>query len=466
MSEYLRVIEARDDDSAFRAFKTQRYGLGPRAGQIDLDLRNEVHDILHNVGYHDDGVLATYERRGAAYYDDGMLVKWETQLDCPTYTREHIRVSEDDIEAAYEKVSAEHPEHLAALKSAIENVRAYHEREVQQGWREDIGGLSLGSRVRPLESVGIYVPAGQAPLPSSLYMCAVPAQVAGVKRLAVCSPPRRDGNVDPLTLVAAKETHVTEVYRLGGAQAIGAMAWGSKREPETPGYPWTVAPVDKIVGPGNRWVVEAKRQVFGAVGIDSLAGPSESAMIADDSADPELVAADLLSQAEHSGDNTVVLLTPSERLAAAVQAAIPAQVATLERAELIGRSLQEQGALVLVRDLAHAAALVSELAPEHLELAVQDPEALAERVENAGCIFLGHRAAVPLGDYAAGPSHVLPTGGTARFSSPLSVQDFVKRTSLVGVSEEGLRRIGPDVIALAEAEGLTAHAEAVRRRLQ
>jgi histidinol dehydrogenase len=324
------------------------------------------------------------------------------------------------------------------------------------GWRKEMGGLTLGSRVTPLASVGIYVPAGQAPLPSSLYMCAVPAAVAGVPRVVVCSPPRRDGSMDALTLVAARETGVGEVYRLGGAQAIAALAYGTE----------TVTPVVKIVGPGNRWVVEAKRQVFGVVGIESLPGPSESALIADDSADPELVAADLLSQAEHAGENMVVLLTPSERLADAALTAIPGQMAALARAELIGRSLQAQGAVVLVRDLAQAAALVSELAPEHLELAVAAPEALAERIENAGCIFLGHRAAVPLGDYAAGPSHVLPTGGTARFSSPLSVQDFVKRTSLVGVSEEGLRRIGPDVIALAEAEGLTAHAEAVRKRLR
>ena len=288
-------------------------------------------------------------------------------------------------------------------------------------------------------------------------MCAVPAAVAGVPRLAVCTPPRKDGTMDPLTLVAARECGVEDVYRLGGAQAIAALAYGTE----------TVRPVVKIVGPGNRWVTEAKRQVFGVVGIDSLAGPSESAMIADDSADPELIAADLLTQAEHSGDNTVVLLTHSEQLAHAVQAAIPAQIAALDRAERIDQSLQRRGAIWLVRDLAQAAALVSELAPEHLELAVEDPEALAEQIDNAGCIFLGHRAAVPLGDYAAGPSHVLPTGGTARFSSPLSVQDFVKRTSLVGpISEEGLRRIGPDVIALAEAEGLTAHAEAVRRRLK
>ena len=432
MSRYLRTIDARGDESPFRAFLSRRAANAPGD------------KVARQVA----AILAAVRDKG-----DEELVRLERKFDCPTYTAEKIRVPEAETDAAYEEI----PEALlSALRHAIENVQAYHERELPRGWREAIGGLRLGSRVRPLASAGIYVPAGQAPLPSSLYMCAVPAAVAGVRRLTVCSPPRKDGSTDPLTLVAARESGVAEVYRLGGAQAIAALAYGTR----------TVASVVKIVGPGNPWVVEAKRQVFGTVGIESLPGPSESAMIADDSADPELVAADLLSQAEHTGDNTVVLLTPSEALAAAVRAALPGQVATLERAELIGRSLQEQGALVLVRDLEQAAALVSELAPEHLELAVEDPEALAERVENAGCIFLGHRAAVPLGDYAAGPSHVLPTGGTARFSSPLSVQDFVKRTSLVGVSEEGLRRIGPDVIALAEAEGLTAHAEAVRRRLR
>ncbi len=431
MSEYLRLIDARDDEEEFRAFLRGRAGSG-----LDPVLARRVAEIL-----------AAVQAEGEA-----ALVRLERQFDCPTYATEQIRVPEAEITAAYEQV----PETLLeALRRAIANVRAYHERELPHGWREQIGGLRLGTRVRPLASAGIYVPAGQAPLPSSLYMCAVPAQVAGVKRIAACSPPRQDGSVDALTLVTARECGVEEFYRMGGAQAIAAMAYGTQ----------TVRPVVKIVGPGNRWVVEAKRQVFGRVGIESLPGPSESAVIADDSADPEVVAADMLSQAEHAGENMVVLVTPSEPLEAAVQRAIPGQVAGLARAELIGKSLQEQGAVVLVRDLEQAAALVSELAPEHLELAVEDPEALAERIENTGCIFLGHRATVPLGDYAAGPSHVLPTGGTARFSSPLSVHDFVKRTSLVGVLEEGLRRIGPDVIALAEAEGLTAHAEAVRKRL-
>lgn len=431
MSEYLRVMDARDDEKEFRAFLRRRVGSVP-----DPVLTRGVAEIL-----------AAVRTEGEA-----ALVRLERQYDCPAYAEEHIQVAQAEISAAYEQVPQEL---VGALRRAIGNVRAYHERELPHGWREEIGGLSLGSRIRPVASVGIYVPAGQAPLPSSLYMCAVPAQVAGVKRIAACSPPRRDGSVDALTLVAARECGVEEFYRMGGAQAIAALAYGTQ----------TVRPVVKIVGPGNRWVVEAKRQVFGTVGIESLPGPSESAMIADASADPELVAADMLSQAEHAGENMVVLLTPSERLAAAVQVAIAGQVAALAREELIGKSLQEQGAVVLVRDLEQAAALVSALAPEHLELAVEEPEALAERIENAGCIFLGHRATVPLGDYAAGPSHVLPTGGTARFSSPLSVHDFVKRTSLVGVSAEGLRRIGPDVIALAEAEGLTAHAQAVRKRL-
>ncbi|HEY3396148.1 MAG TPA: histidinol dehydrogenase [Armatimonadota bacterium] len=435
MSEYLRTIDARQDETEIR--RLIRAHLGKAASSsTGADVAEQVAKTLQRVRSGGDIALASLSK----------------QFDYSEYTPEMIRVSEAEIDAAYEQVS---PELLASLRRAIANVRAYHERELPHGWSAELDGVTLGSRITPLASAGIYVPAGQAPLPSTVYMCAVPAQVAGVPRLALCSPPRRDGTMDALTLVAARECGVAEVYRLGGAQAIAALAYGTE----------TVTPVDKIVGPGNPWVVEAKRQVFGVVGIESLPGPSESAMIADDSADPEVVAADLLSQAEHTGDNTVVLLTPSERLAEAVRAALPAQVAALGRAELIGKSLEQQGAIVLVRDLTQAAALVSELAPEHLELAVADPEALAEQIPNAGCIFLGHLAAVPLGDYAAGPSHVLPTGGTARFSSPLSVQDFVKRTSLVQVSPEGLQRLAPDVIALAEAEGLTAHAAAIKRRL-
>lgn len=383
---------------------------------------------------------------------DAALVRLERQFDWPAATAAELRATEADFAAASEQVA---PELLAALRRAIANVRAFQERELPQSWQEDRGGLKVGVRVTPLEAVGIYTPAGQAPLPSSLYMCAVPASVAGVKRIVVCTPPRRDGSLDALSLVAARECGVAEVYRLGGVGAIGAMAYGTE----------TVAPVDKIVGPGNLWVMEAKRQVFGTVGIEALPGPSESLLVADEWANPAEVAADLLSQAEHAGNNMVILLTPSASLISAVAAEAERQAAELSRAGLIAESLSRQGALVLVRDLGQAAAIASAVAPEHLELQVEEPEALAAQIRHAGCIFLGRTAAVPLGDYAAGPSHVLPTGGTARFSSALSAADFVKRTSLVGVTPEALGRLGPDVIALAEAEGLTAHAAAIRRRL-
>lgn len=432
MSDWLTVIDARQEEEAARLLLQQR-----SAGGFPEEIATRVAEIVESV-----------RREG-----DAALVRLERELDYSAYSPQHLRVAEAEIEAAYDQVSAEV---LKALRHAMENVREFHLRERRESWQEEFDGLTLGTRVRPLSSAGLYVPAGQVPLPSTVYMCAVPARVAGVKRLVLCSPPRRDGSVDPLTLVAARECEIKEIYRLGGAPAIAAMACGTQ----------TVAAVDKIVGPGNLWVTLAKRYVFGRVGIESLAGPSESALIADDSAEPDLVVADLLTQAEHSGDNTVILLTPSEKLARAVQAALPREAEKLERVELIAASLREHGALVLVRDLEQAARLASEIAPEHLQIITEDPQVVAEQVDHAGCIFLGPLAAVPLGDYAAGPSHVLPTGGTARFSSPLSVRDFVKFTSLVGVSPAGLRRIGPDAIALAEAEGLTAHAEAIRKRLE
>jgi histidinol dehydrogenase len=427
----VKRLDARTDAESVLAVLRVPAGAGANAG------------LPHRVA----GILQAVREGG-----DAALVRLERELDWPEYAPEAIRAGEAELAAAYDRVPAEL---LAALRRAIENVRTFHEHDRPSSWRAEIGGLSLGSRVTPLDSAGLYVPAGRAPLPSSLYMCAIPAQVAGVPRRAVCTPPRPDGSLDALTLVAAQECSVSEVYRLGGAVAIAALAYGTE----------TVRPVDKIVGPGNPWVTEAKRQVFGTVGIDSLAGPSESVLLADESADPALVAADLLSQAEHSGDNTVVVLSPSAALLDAVAAEAERQAAELPRAGLIAESLDRQGALVLVRDLPQAAALASALAPEHLQLLVADPESLGGQVQHAGCIFLGNRATVPLGDYTAGPSHVLPTGGTARFSSPLSVPDFVKRTSLVGLSEVGLQRIGPDAVTLAEAEGLTAHAAAVRRRL-
>lgn len=383
---------------------------------------------------------------------DRAVVEFTRQFDCPSLTAERLRVTPREMEAAYTQVS---PEWVAAFRLAKENIFAFHERLRPTSWLDSFDGLWLGQRIMPLASAGIYVPAGKAPLPSTLAMCAVPARVAGVERLVLASPPQRDGTMDPTMLVAAAECGVDEVYRMGGAQAIAALAYGTE----------TIDAVDKIVGPGNPYVITAKKLVYGTVGIESLPGPSESLIIADGAADPQLVAADLLSQAEHTGDNLVILLTPDPKLATAVRDAAYAQLEQLPRLELTSRSLGEYGVIALVRDLAHAVEIANDIAPEHLELSVPDPLALLALVENAGCVCLGHRTTVPLADYAAGPSHVLPTNGTARFSSPLSVEDFIKRTSVVYAEERGVQRLGPEVVLLAEGEGLFAHAAAVKRRL-
>jgi histidinol dehydrogenase len=393
-------------------------------------------------------ILAAVRERG----DDAVL-DYGRQFDCPTLTAATLRVSAGEIEAAYQQVSAEW---LAAFRLARDNIRVYHERLRPGSWLDSFDGLWLGQRVLPLAAVGIYVPGGKAPLPSTVAMCAVPAAVAGVPRRVLATPPQRDGSLDPTLLVAAAECGVSEIYRMGGAQAVAALAYGTA----------SVPPVDKIVGPGNPYVVMAKKLVYGVVGIESLPGPSESLIIADSAADPSLLAADLLSQAEHTGDNTVVLLTTDPALAEAVREEAYRQLAELPRMELTARSLGQYGLIAVVASLQQAVALSNDIAPEHLELSVADPLALLEQVTNAGCICLGHQTPVPLADYAAGPSHVLPTNGTARFSSPLSVEDFVKKSSLVYATGDGLQRLGESVRILAEGEGLYAHARAVTRRLE
>lgn len=383
---------------------------------------------------------------------DRALVEYERKFDCPTLTVETLRVPDRELDEAYNQVS---PEWVGAFRRAKENIYAFHERLRPGSWFDSFDGLWLGQKITALNAVGLYVPAGKAPLPSTLAMCAVPAKVAGVSRLVLASAPGRDGSLHPTMLVAAAECGVDEVYRMGGAQAVAAMAYGTD----------TIEPVDKIVGPGNPYVIMAKKQVFGTVGIESLPGPSESLIIADGDSDPVLVAADLLSQAEHTGDNLVILLTPSPALAEAVREEAYRQVSSLPRMELTSSSLGDYGVIAIVRDLQHAVEISNDVAPEHLELAVNDPLELLSEVENAGCICMGHLTTVPLADYAAGPSHVLPTNGTARFSSPLSVEDFIKRSSLVYAGERGLQRLGKDVTVLAEGEGLFAHAEAVKKRL-
>ncbi len=430
MAQIIEIIDARGDGGGAVEGLRQR-SLADWPEHIEHDVRRIVEDV---------------RRRG-----DEALVEYERQFDCPNLTREQLVVGHEEVEAAYAQVSS--PQ-LGALRRAKENVYDFCCRTQPRSWLDDFGGMWLGQRVTPVGAAGIYVPAKGAPLPSTAYMCAMPARVAGVARIALCSPPRKDGSLDALTLVAATECGVDEIYRLGGAQAIAALAFGTE----------TVEPVDKIVGPGNPWVTVAKKYVYGIVGIDSLAGPSEVLIIADETADPALVAADLLAQAEHSGDNMVVLVTDHETIAQHVSAELEEQVATAARPEMIRQSLSEFGAIILVRDLGQAARLANEIAPEHLQLIVAEPVTLLGEIDNAGAIFLGSLTPVSLGDYAAGPSHVLPTHGTARFASGLSVDDFVKKSSLVYATPRGLSRLANDVIELAEAEGLSAHAQAVQRR--
>jgi histidinol dehydrogenase len=383
---------------------------------------------------------------------DEALVEYTRSFDWPAATVEDLPVDEAEMEAAFEEVDRDW---LLALRRAKEGLYAYHERQAPRSWLQDFDGLLLGQHVKPVASAGMYAPGKAAPLPSTVVHCAVPAQVAGVPRLVMVTPPRSDGSLHPTLLVAAYECGIAEVYRVGGAQAIAALAFGTD----------TIPAVAKVVGPGNAYVTAAKRLVFGQVGIDSLAGPSEAAIIADAKADPLLVAADFLAQAEHTGDNLVVLLTPDEGLVDAVVAEIENLLARLDREDIISQSLAECGAIVLVESLQQALDMANEMAPEHLQLMVSDPLACLSEVQAAGAIFLGASSPVPLGDYLAGPSHVLPTSRAARFSSGLSVSDFVTASSVIMASEATLRAKGADIITLAEAEGLSAHAQTIRLRL-
>jgi histidinol dehydrogenase len=339
-----------------------------------------------------------------------------------------------------------------ALRAAHDRIRAFHEKQLQQSWDfTDVDGTRLGQRVSPLERVGLYVPGGKAAYPSSVLMNAVPAKVAGVRELVMASP-----NPSPLVLAAAALAGVDRVLGIGGAQAIGALAYGTRSIPR----------VDKIVGPGNAYVAEAKRQVFGEVGIDMVAGPSEILVIADGSANPDWVAMDLFSQAEHDESAQAILLSPDEAYLDAVAASIGKLIGGMPRRAVIEASLKARGALILTRDLEEACAVANRIAPEHLELAVQDPERILPKVRTAGAIFLGQWSSEAIGDYCAGPNHVLPTAGTARFSSPLGVYDFQKRTSVIGVSERSAAKLGRVAVTLAEGEGLSAHARAAQMRFE
>jgi histidinol dehydrogenase len=382
---------------------------------------------------------------------DAALVEWTERLD--QVTPATLVVTPNQIAAAYAQVASAVVE---ALRLAARRIEHFHRRQPRLSWIHNDAEGTLGQLVRPIPRVGIYIPGGTAPLPSSLLMTAIPARVAGVPHLAVISPPQRESGLPhPATLVAADIAGVDVVYVAGGAQAIGALTFGTT----------SIRRVDKICGPGNLFVTLAKRQVYGLVGIDGLPGPTETVVIADAGADPQLAAADLLAQAEHDVLACAILLTPSRCLAEQVQAAVLRQLEELGRSAIIAGSLSRGSGIVVTESLAGAFDLANAYAPEHLCLLVADPWQHVGQVQNAGGIFLGERSFEVLGDYVAGPSHVMPTGGTARFASPVNVHDFVKLISLIGLNEEALQAIGPAAATLAHAEGLSAHAAAVERRL-
>lgn len=410
--------------------------LRDRARAPDPEIEATVRAILEDVRQRGDAALFEYTAKF-----DGVRLEAAT-----------VRVAEAEIQAALGSLDLAVSE---ALSLAAERIEAFHRRQRRESWfyHEDGVGL-LGQLVRPLSRVGLYVPGGSAAYPSTVLMNAIPARMAGVEELVVCTPVGRDGAIPPAVLAAASLAGIHEIYRVGGAQAVAALAFGTE----------SIRPVDKIVGPGNIYVATAKRLVFGVVGIDLVAGPSEVLVVADGTVPASWVAADLLAQAEHDPLASAVCVTPSGELAEAVRSEVTKQLATLPRASLAGRALDAFGAVIIVEDLAAAVALANTIAPEHLELLVADPWNLLPRVKNAGAVFLGAYTPEVAGDYLAGPNHVLPTGGTARFSSPLSVEDFQKRCSLLSLDPEALRRWREPITRLARLEGLEAHARSLTIR--
>ncbi len=405
--------------------------------------REQAPDVRASVA----AIISDVRARG-----DAALIDYTRRFDRTEPTTATLRVATADIDRM---IAACEPEAMAALELAAARIGAFHARQMPADLDEvDAAGVRLGYRWTPVATAGLYVPGGTAAYPSSVLMNALPARVAGVERLVI-TVPAPDGHLNPLVLAAARLAGVDEIYRVGGAQAIAALAYGSA----------TIAPVDMIVGPGNAYVAEAKRQVFGQVGIDMIAGPSEVLIVADADNDPAWIAVDLLAQAEHDAAAQSILITSDATFAEAVCAAVEEHLATLARRDTAAASWAAHGCVILLQDLDQAPALIDRVAPEHLQLAVADPDALARRVRNAGAIFLGRLTPEALGDYVAGPNHVLPTGRSARFSSGLGVLDFLKRTTFVGCDATGLAVVGPAAVTLAEAEGLGAHARSVALRL-
>lgn len=428
----IEVIGSHDKERL--AAKLER--IRKRSVGLDSELMKQVESIIDEV-----------RRRG-----DAALLDYAARFDGYVMQPSELRIGEQELHRIATNVDTNV---LEGLREAIRNVRRFHEHERQESWEiETEYGVRLGQRITPIERVGLYVPGGTASYPSSVVMNVVPARVAGVKRIVVATPPR-SLRENPAVAAALCQLGVSEVYAVGGAQAIAALAYGTE----------TVPRVDKITGPGNRYVAAAKKLVFGTVGIDSIAGPSEVAIIADDTARAELVAADLLAQAEHAEDACAILLTPNAQLAGDVAEEVSGQVESLSRRAIIEKSLAEYGAVLLVNDLDEACAIVNSLAPEHLEIVTRDDEAVAQSIRHAGAIFFGPYTPEVVGDYFAGPNHVLPTAGAARFSSALGVYDFVKRTSVLRYSSNALRHSAGKIATLARAEGLDGHARSAAIRL-
>ena len=421
---------------------------------------NTRKDILSNLLKRSPNSYGEYEGRVSAIIDDikgrrdEAVFEYTKKFDGYDLNADNIIVTEDEIKAAYEEIDAGLVE---IIRKALVNIRNYHAKQKRNSWFDATpDGTILGQKITPLARVGVYVPGGKAAYPSSVLMNVVPAKVAGVDEIIMCTPPGKDGKIYCGTLVAAKEAGVDVIYKVGGAQAIAAMAYGTESVPK----------VDKIVGPGNIYVALAKKAVYGQVGIDSIAGPSEIMVLADESANPRFVAADLLSQAEHDELASAILVTTSRELAEKVSEETEGFLRELSRKQIIEKSLENYGYILLAKDMDEAVAVVNEIASEHLELVTKDPFQTMTKIRNAGAIFLGEYSSEPLGDYFAGPNHVLPTNGTAKFFSPLEVDDFIKKSSIISYSREALGAIHTDIEKFAQAEGLTAHANSIKVRFE
>lgn len=422
--------------------------------------KESTKDILENLLKRSPNNYGKFESAVAQILDkvkkdgDEALFAYTKEFDKAEVTKETIRVTEAEIEEAYAQID---PALLGVIRKALVNIRKYHEKQIQNSWfTSETNGTMLGQKVTPLNRVGVYVPGGKAVYPSSVLMNIVPAKVAGVPHIVMTTPPGKDGKICASTLVAAKEAGADEIYKVGGAQAIGALAFGTESIPK----------VDKIVGPGNIFVALAKKAVYGYVSIDSIAGPSEILVLADETANPHFVAADLLSQAEHDELACAILITTSEEFVAKVDEEVKGFVEVLSRKEIIQKSLDNFGYILIAEDMDEAIEAANEIAPEHMEIVTANPFEDMMKVKNAGAIFIGEYSSEPLGDYFAGPNHVLPTNGTAKFFSALSVDDFIKKSSIVYYSKAALRDIHKDIIQFATSEQLTAHANSIAVRFE